>query len=132
MSSPRASRGAADDALPGAGGDGAVQRRRLDESLIEELEIGVRSYNCLKRAGIQTVGELVRKSESELNAIPNFGEVDRRGHRDPARPRPRPARRLSDGESGSGDDQMRHGKKRNKLSRDSAHRKSLLTNLPSS
>ncbi len=45
----------------------------LDEILIEELELGVRSYNCLKRAGIQTVGELVRKSESELNAIPNFG-----------------------------------------------------------
>ena len=33
----------------------------------------MRSYNCLKRAGIQTVGDLVRKSESELNAIPNFG-----------------------------------------------------------
>jgi len=51
--------------VPGADG--------LDEILIEELELGVRSYNCLKRAGIQTVGELVRKSESELNAIPNFG-----------------------------------------------------------
>ncbi len=45
----------------------------LDEILIEELELGVRSYNCLKRAGIQNVGELVGKSESELNAIPNFG-----------------------------------------------------------
>jgi DNA-directed RNA polymerase subunit alpha len=33
----------------------------------------VRSYNCLKRAGIQTVGDLVQKSESELAAIPNFG-----------------------------------------------------------
>ena len=33
----------------------------------------MRSYNCLKRAGIQNVGELVRKSENELNAIPNFG-----------------------------------------------------------
>ncbi len=52
-------------AVPGADG--------LEEILIEELELGVRSYNCLKRAGIQTVGELVRKSESELNAIPNFG-----------------------------------------------------------
>ncbi len=52
-------------AVPGADG--------LDEILIEELELGVRSYNCLKRAGIQTVGELVRKSESEPNAIPNFG-----------------------------------------------------------
>jgi DNA-directed RNA polymerase subunit alpha len=33
----------------------------------------VRSYNCLKRAGVQTVGDLVRKTRSELNAIPNFG-----------------------------------------------------------
>jgi DNA-directed RNA polymerase subunit alpha len=45
-----------------------------DDRLIEELEIGVRAYNCLKRAGIQTVGDLVQKSESELNAIPNFGK----------------------------------------------------------
>jgi DNA-directed RNA polymerase subunit alpha len=45
-----------------------------DERLIEELEIGVRAYNCLKRAGIQTVGDLVQRSESELNAIPNFGK----------------------------------------------------------
>ena len=46
----------------------------MDEILIEELELGVRSYNCLKRAGIQTVGDLVSKTESELNAIPNFGK----------------------------------------------------------
>jgi DNA-directed RNA polymerase subunit alpha len=38
------------------------------------LELGVRSYNCLKRAGIQTVGDLISKSEAELNAIPNFGK----------------------------------------------------------
>jgi len=44
-----------------------------DDRLIEELEVGVRAYNCLKRAGIQTVGDLVQRSESELNAIPNFG-----------------------------------------------------------
>jgi DNA-directed RNA polymerase subunit alpha len=46
----------------------------MDEILIEELELGVRSYNCLKRAGIQTVGDLVTKTEGELNAIPNFGK----------------------------------------------------------
>jgi len=40
---------------------------------IEELELGVRSYNCLKRVGIETIGELVSKSENELAAIPNFG-----------------------------------------------------------
>ncbi len=45
-----------------------------DDRLIEELEVGVRAYNCLKRAGIQTVGDLVQRSESELNAIPNFGK----------------------------------------------------------
>ena len=48
-----------------------------DDRLIEELEIGVRAYNCLKRAGIQTVGDLVQRSESELNAIPNFGKRSR-------------------------------------------------------
>ena len=46
----------------------------MDDILIEELELGVRSYNCLKRAGIQTIGDLVSKSEAELNAIPNFGK----------------------------------------------------------
>jgi DNA-directed RNA polymerase subunit alpha len=40
---------------------------------IEELELGVRSYNCLKRVGIETIGDLTSKSEPELVAIPNFG-----------------------------------------------------------
>jgi DNA-directed RNA polymerase subunit alpha len=63
------------DGLSGAGGDGvgSAASNGLDEILIEELELGVRSYNCLKRAGVQTVGDLVRKTRSELNAIPNFG-----------------------------------------------------------
>ncbi len=62
---------------PGIGGAvGAPSRppNAMDDILIEELELGVRSYNCLKRAGIQTVGDLVSKSESELAAIPNFGK----------------------------------------------------------
>ena len=41
---------------------------------IEELELGVRSYNCLKRVGIETIGDLVMKTEQELAAIPNFGK----------------------------------------------------------
>ncbi|MEX2210758.1 MAG: DNA-directed RNA polymerase subunit alpha [Gaiellaceae bacterium] len=41
---------------------------------IEELELGVRSYNCLKRVGIETIGDLVGKTESELGTIPNFGK----------------------------------------------------------
>jgi DNA-directed RNA polymerase subunit alpha len=41
---------------------------------IEELNLSVRSYNCLKREGINTVGELVQKSEAELMDIRNFGQ----------------------------------------------------------
>jgi DNA-directed RNA polymerase subunit alpha len=64
----------ADAALAGDGAGGAPGGASgMDDILIEELELGVRSYNCLKRAGVQTVGDLIQKSESELNAIPNFG-----------------------------------------------------------
>ncbi len=68
--------GALDAGVQPAGATGAAARPAsgMDEILIEELELGVRSYNCLKRAGIQTVGDLVSKSEGELAAIPNFGK----------------------------------------------------------
>jgi DNA-directed RNA polymerase subunit alpha len=58
----------------GAVNGGGGQAGPMHDILIEELELGVRSYNCLKRAGIQTVGDLISKSEGELNAIPNFGK----------------------------------------------------------
>jgi DNA-directed RNA polymerase subunit alpha len=60
-------------AVSGGGTQAALQGEEWG-ILIEELELGVRSYNCLKRAGIQTVGDLISKSEAELNAIPNFGK----------------------------------------------------------
>jgi DNA-directed RNA polymerase subunit alpha len=41
---------------------------------IEELQLSVRSYNCLKREGVNTVGDLVQKSEPELTDIRNFGQ----------------------------------------------------------
>ncbi len=41
---------------------------------IEEMDLTVRSYNCLKREGVQTVGELVEKSEEDLLEIRNFGQ----------------------------------------------------------
>ncbi len=53
-------------AAPASGGENDI--------LIDELELSVRSYNCLKRAGIETIGQLLAKSESELAAIPNFGQ----------------------------------------------------------
>lgn len=40
---------------------------------VEDLELTVRSYNCLKREGINTVGELVARSETDLMDIRNFG-----------------------------------------------------------
>jgi DNA-directed RNA polymerase subunit alpha len=40
---------------------------------VEELELSVRSYNCLKNANIQTIGELVTKSEAEMLKTKNFG-----------------------------------------------------------
>ena len=46
----------------------------MENILIEELELGVRSYNCLKRVGIETIGDLISKTEAELAAIPNFGK----------------------------------------------------------
>jgi DNA-directed RNA polymerase subunit alpha len=57
--------------------DGAAVEPTLAHGMenfpIEELELGVRSYNCLKRVGIETIGDLVSKTEGELAAIPNFG-----------------------------------------------------------
>ena len=41
---------------------------------VEDLNLSVRSYNCLKREGINAVGDLVLKSESELMDIRNFGQ----------------------------------------------------------
>jgi len=41
---------------------------------VEDLNLSVRSYNCLKREGINTVGDLVQKSEAELMDIRNFGQ----------------------------------------------------------
>jgi DNA-directed RNA polymerase subunit alpha len=72
----RAGPGGALDAgqVAGVNGAGATSQGPMHDILIEELELGVRSYNCLKRAGIQTVGDLISKSEGELAAIPNFGK----------------------------------------------------------
>lgn len=44
-----------------------------DDMLIDDLDLGVRSLNCLKREGIETVGDLISRSEQELMTIPNFG-----------------------------------------------------------
>ncbi|MBV8632049.1 MAG: DNA-directed RNA polymerase subunit alpha [Silvibacterium sp.] len=54
--------------------EGRMQLRNenLNRS-VEELELSVRSYNCLKNANIQTIGELVQKTEAEMLKTKNFG-----------------------------------------------------------
>lgn len=49
------------------------QKEKVMEMTIEELDLSVRSYNCLKRAGINTVQELSNKSEEDMMKVRNLG-----------------------------------------------------------
>ena len=59
---------------------GIMQEKKIDnitktlETPIEEVEFSVRAYNCLKRAGVHTVQDLVNKKESEVTKIRNLGK----------------------------------------------------------
>ncbi len=50
------------------------KREKILEMPIEELELSVRSYNCLKRAGIATVEDLANKSEADMMKVRNLGK----------------------------------------------------------
>ena len=50
------------------------KKEKILEMPIEELELSVRSYNCLKRAGISTVQDLANKSEAEMMKVRNLGK----------------------------------------------------------
>ncbi len=50
------------------------QKEKVLEMTIEELELSVRSFNCLKRAGINTVEELTHKSEEDMMKVRNLGK----------------------------------------------------------
>jgi DNA-directed RNA polymerase subunit alpha len=50
------------------------QKEKVLEMTIEELDLSVRSYNCLKRAGINTVQELTQKSEEDMMKVRNLGK----------------------------------------------------------
>ena len=49
------------------------KKEKVLEMTIEELDLSVRSYNCLKRAGINTVGELCSRTEEEMMKVRNLG-----------------------------------------------------------
>ena len=52
---------------------GSTQMNEVLNRSVEELELSVRSYNCLKNANIQTIGDLVQRSEAEMLRTKNFG-----------------------------------------------------------
>ncbi|MBB5183811.1 DNA-directed RNA polymerase subunit alpha [Catenisphaera adipataccumulans] len=52
----------------------AEESKKINTMMIEDLDLSVRSYNCLKRAGIQTVDELTQKTEDEMMHVKNLGK----------------------------------------------------------
>ena len=50
-----------------------AQRDKVLEMTIEELDLSVRSFNCLKRANINTVEDLISKTEDEMMKVRNLG-----------------------------------------------------------
>ena len=50
------------------------QSEKVKEMTVEELDLSVRSFNCLKRAGINTVGELTNKTEEDMMKVRNLGK----------------------------------------------------------
>ena len=48
-------------------------KEKVLEMTIEELDLSVRSFNCLKRAGINTVEDLINKSEEDMMKVRNLG-----------------------------------------------------------
>ena len=50
-----------------------TRKKKVLEMSIDELELSVRSYNCLKRAGINTVEELTNKTSEDMMKVRNLG-----------------------------------------------------------
>lgn len=60
--------------LEAGAGEGGEGRDKVLDMVIEELDLSVRSYNCLKRAGINTIAELVERDEEEMMKVRNLGK----------------------------------------------------------
>ena len=119
---------------------------------VEELELWVRSYNCLKNANIQTIGDLVQKTEAEMLRTKNFGrkslneikeilgnlglgfgmKIDAQGRLVDAASRLAACRRSASMEGVGDVERMRHRVAGFKLKRDTDQRVGLLRNLVTS
>jgi DNA-directed RNA polymerase subunit alpha len=51
-----------------------TEKNRKLETVIEDLDFSVRTYNCLKRAGINTIGDLVARTEDDMMKVRNLGK----------------------------------------------------------
>ena len=69
-------------------------KEKVLEMTIEELDLSVRSFNCLKRAGINTVEDLINRSEEDMMKVRNLGRKSLgRGHLEAGFFGPQPAQR---------------------------------------
>jgi DNA-directed RNA polymerase subunit alpha len=62
-----------DEREEGAGAEADLARQRLLDTRIEDMDFSVRTFNCLRKDGVATIGELIERSESDLMQIRNFG-----------------------------------------------------------
>ena len=51
-----------------------THKEKMLDKTIEELDLSVRSYNCLKRAGIETVKDLTERTENDMMKVRNLGQ----------------------------------------------------------
>ena len=51
----------------------SVKKVKVLETTIEELDLSVRSFNCLKRAGINTVEDIIQRTEEDMMKVRNLG-----------------------------------------------------------
>ena len=73
---------------------------------IEQLDLSVRAYNCLKRSGLTTVGAILERSEEELLALRNFVEKSYRELLDKRVSKGFPAPRIDSRRAGNGAGQV--------------------------
>src|SRR5699024_3720862 len=95
------------------------------EMTIEELDLSVRSYNCLKRAGINTLQELTDKTESDMMRVRNVGRKSLEEVKNKLTDLSLSLRQEDLSYVNKGDKSMAY----RKLGRDSAHRKAMLREM---
>ncbi len=60
--------------MPDADQGNKVENNSINDNAIEDMDFSVRTYNCLKRAGINTIGDLVAKTEEDMMKVRNLGK----------------------------------------------------------